>query len=150
MKTARGICHVAYEKGLPSCSHFLCWHTQGKHLSLPDLLANRSTTYHQTPLMRILTGVAFWDPNATDPALLCGTGLVGSWCRPMYLAGTLATPCACELFSFCQLSLKVPKCPHKPHAQGIPFKFVSLQIPVCLVPEAGSESNQSHCSAISD
>lgn len=74
----------------------------------------------------------------------------GFWCTLMDLTGTLATPCACELFPFCQLPLKVLKCPQKPHAQSTPFRFVGLQIPVCLVPEAASESNQSHCSAISD
>lgn len=150
MKTAQGTCHVAYEKGLPNPFHSLCWHTLVKHFSLPDLLANLSPISHQTLFMRILTGVAFWNPSVTDPELLCETGVVGSWCRLMCSAGTLATPCACELFSFCQFPLKVPKCPHKPHAQSTPFRFVGLQIPVCPVPEAASESNQSHCSAISD
>lgn len=40
---------------------------------------NLSTTYYQTPLMRILTAVAFWDPSATDPALLCKTGVLGGF-----------------------------------------------------------------------
>lgn len=87
------------------------------------------------------------------PALLSRMGygfLVQTDIFGSSLAGTLATPCACGLFSFCQLPLRAPKCPHKPHARSTPFRFVCLQIPVCLVPEAGSESNQSHCSAISD
>lgn len=67
------------------------------------------------------------------------------------LAGTLPVSRACGLFSLCQqLPLGAPKCTHKPHAWSAPFMCACLQIPVCLVPEAGSESNQSHCSAISD
>lgn len=32
----------------------------------------------------LLTGVAFWDPSATDPALLSTSGVVGSWYRLLY------------------------------------------------------------------
>lgn len=148
--------HVAYEWEPPTCFLSLCW----------AYLYERSwgILFCQTPSQREqittslltrapLTAVASWARSATDPALWTGRGVVGSWGRMIYWVPFWLGPCPCpRLWALLPLpaSPRSTKVPHKPHARSAPFTFACLQLPVCLVPEAGSESNQSHCSAISD
>lgn len=59
-------------------------------------------------LMRTLTGVAFWDPNVTDPALLSRTGLVGSWYRLIYLVPSWLGPWLHPVLVGCSLFASFP------------------------------------------
>lgn len=144
VKTAWGTCHIAHcfwlETPQPvsilfNDSVFM----KGSGASFSTRLTNQSE--HNLPPDSFKENASDWPcllrsqwlPQHCRVGQECGFLIQTIHLLPFWLGPWLHP--VLEGCSFCQLPLRAPKCPHKPHAQNTPFRFVCLQIPVCLVPE---------------